>query len=223
TANLIGEELYCFSSSHGAVKKVMSYENVKGFVVSNDFHHEVKKLLDGVKKLDKSFSLFGKDASTAIWGGMKPEMKTEGSGITDLDILAKGLNEKGIVLTDTNMEELNVQLSKEHMQYFRQSVLYKASRLRLVLGGLTIALGIVLQDELIPLDRDKGAEEVQAVKKQVDAVSDLLLGLCQAILKAQMPGFYNDKLYTPLRVSDKTGAIYFRSDLVQPRGGWSDI
>ena len=161
------------------------------------------------------------NASVAVMKSLEPDTCDTGRSITDLSVLKENLAGFDIELAETDNKELSFQLDTKYLEHFKTTPLARCYRLYLLLGGLNIAIGL-LMGELLALENEMRQAYVEGVQQQLKKVQSLTLGLCQAELKAKMPHFYNDKRYTPLKVTDKIGVAYFRSDLVQPRGGWKD-
>ncbi len=223
TGSLVAREFRYFSDKGHLARQLGASHNVKEFLSSSDYFNEVNTLFKQLRKLRKKENLYSPDASVVVKKSLEPDTCDTKSAITDLVTLKRSMEGVGIVLAETGNEELNAQLGTEYLEKFKSTPLARCYQFYLLSGGLVSAVAF-LKAELAKLESVSKArqEYVEDVYKQLQKVQSLTLGLCHAELKAQMPGFYNDNLYTPLKVTDKRGVAYFRSDLVQPRGGWSD-
>lgn len=223
TGSLVAHEFRYFSSGGHLARQLSDSDNVKGFLGKSDYFSEVNKLFTQLRTLQRKEDLYSHDASLAISKCLEPDTCTSERAITDLRILKENLAHSGIELAETGNKELDAQLATGYLEHFKATPLARCYRFYQLFGGLNLAINL-LMEKLLALQSagERRLAYLEEVKQQLNKVQLLTLGLCHAELKAQMPDFYNDQLYTPLKVTDETGAAYFRSDLIQPRGGWKD-
>ncbi|WP_299734530.1 hypothetical protein [uncultured Endozoicomonas sp.] len=225
TASVVDREFQYFVRGGSLDKKLNGNGRVKLFLASSDYLNEIETLSQSIRRLGQKEALYDENAFTLIFLSIQPDKSKTGGAITALETLRNILLKKDIELAETNGCELEGRLSDEHLEAFKLTALARCYQTHLLLGGLYGTLDLLrekLKGEPGGCDMDSRLGALQEAKSQLEKVQQLTRGLCHAIIKAQMPGFFNDGLYTPLKVTDKDGMVYFRSDLIQPRGGWKD-
>ncbi len=120
---------------------------------------------------------------------------------------------------DPNTYEMRISLDEQKLAEFKKSAPYETYQLYLSLA----CLRTIMTTRAGNIDDKNASQELK--KFHDDVLVELVnkaLGLCHATLKAEKPEYFGDTHYMPLNITDSEGASWFRSDIIQPRGGWYD-
>ncbi|WP_067515930.1 hypothetical protein [Endozoicomonas ascidiicola] len=201
-----------FSIDGSVFNELAEHESVSKFVKKNNLPHSLEIFLNNFQKLDQKVTLLNKESTKSVLRLLRSDSTIERSGNTSLNTLANDLQKHKITLKNKTAEEV-WQLSDQQLEAFRKSALIKSYQLYLLLQGMS---------QSITLYRGVDGSGADELEKQATLLCSKSLGLCHAIMKAEMPDNYTDELYTALSITDLKGQVYFCSDTVQPRAGWAD-
>lgn len=206
-----------------------SHPSVSRYLEKTKYSQHFQHLTTQLKNLDKKYNLLNEGSAAILQNLLSPEITKQG---TNMDTLKAALKQHGITLqakaTETDpseLEEIKLTLSEDELAAMKETQFFHAYQMFLIISGLITTVGMRKADVM---DRDidmvsKEAQELAQLSSTLTEMMNLTMGLCHAAMKAEMPELYRDDLYTALSLKDEQGYSHFRSDSVQPRGGWSDL
>ncbi|MTI15048.1 hypothetical protein [Sansalvadorimonas verongulae] len=207
-----------------------SLANVDRFIAATDCSKRIKSLMTQVEKLEKEYNILGREGDLIIRKLLLPESTEYG---TSLQTVKTALTRHGINLhahlaspdAQTGLAEIKLTLSDEQLHAMKDTHFFHAYQLFLIINGLQQATSIRRGELSIEEGKEAREEEkaLQAFSQTLMEMVNLTTGLCHATMKAEMPKLYKDDFYTALSLQDERGRSHFRSDSVQPRGGWKDL